>query len=74
MRLHRVLLAIGSGTALFVLDGAAAGADCSSPTIEYPAGPVDRGQAITVTGSAFGDNCYDTGPPAGGPGGAGPAP
>jgi hypothetical protein len=34
-----VLLAIGSGTALFVLDGAATGADCSSPTIEYPAGP-----------------------------------
>jgi hypothetical protein len=71
MRWHRVLLAIGLGTAVFALDGPPAGADCSSPTIEYPAGPVDRGQAITVTGSAFGDNCYDTGPPPPGQGALG---
>src|SRR5215218_4330045 len=71
MRLPRVLLPIGLGTALFALDAPAAGADCSSPTIEYPAGPVDRSQAITVTGSGFGDNCYDTGPPPPGQGALG---
>lgn len=40
-----------------------AGADCSGPTIEHTTGTVDRGEPITITGEAFGDNCYDTGPP-----------
>jgi hypothetical protein len=73
MRLHRVLLPIGLGAVLFVLvvDGAAAGADCSGPMIEYAAGPVDRGQDIIVTGRGFGDSCYDTGPPPPGQGAMG---
>lgn len=57
-------LGLGLGAAFFVgLGPSPAGADCSGPTIGYDAGPVDRGQAISVTGGGFGDNCYDTGPP-----------
>jgi hypothetical protein len=64
MRLRRVvLLLIGTTAGLVVLGAPAAGADCLGPTIEYTAGAVDRGQEITVTGTGFGDNCYDTGPP-----------
>lgn len=44
----------------------AAGADCMGPTLEYEAGPVDRGGTVRVTGTGWGDDCYDTGdPPAG---------
>lgn len=78
MRWRRVVLLSGSGLGLGLgfglitvsagLDAVPAGADCSGPTIEYDAGPVDRGQEITVTGTAFGDNCYDTGPPPAGEG------
>jgi hypothetical protein len=47
--------------------GPAAG-DCASPMLAYPAGEVDRGDTITVTGEAFGDACHDTGPPPAGQG------
>jgi hypothetical protein len=40
-----------------------AGADCSGPTIEYEAGEVDPSAVVTIVGTAWGDNCYDTGPP-----------
>lgn len=45
-----------------------AAADCSGPTIEYDVGPVARGDTVHVSGTAWGDNCYDTGPPPGGEG------
>jgi len=63
-------LGLGLGAAFLVLVVGAppAGADCSGPVIEYDAGPVDRGQAISVSGGGFGDNCYDTGPPPAGEG------
>jgi hypothetical protein len=54
--------------ALVVWGATAAGADCSGPVVDHDAGPVDRGQEITVTGTGFGDNCYDTGPPPAGQG------
>jgi hypothetical protein len=41
----------------------AAAADCAGPTIEHSSGPMDRGSLITVKGTGFGSNCYDTGPP-----------
>jgi hypothetical protein len=60
---------LGLGAAFLVVLGTSpAGADCSGPMIEYDAGPVDRGQAISVSGGGFGDNCYDTGPPPAGEG------
>ena len=53
---------------LLLLEPAAAGAACLGPSIEYESGPVRRGGTVTVTGSGFGDNCYDTGPPPAGEG------
>src|SRR6185436_1305451 len=38
-------------------------ADCMGPTITGPSTSVDRGQTTTIEGAAFGDSCYDTGPP-----------
>jgi hypothetical protein len=38
-------------------------ADCVAPAITYDGGPVTRGSTIRVVGTAWGDNCYDTGPP-----------
>lgn len=45
-----------------------ADATCSGPRLEYETGPVVRGETVTVTGAAYGDNCYDTGPPPAGEG------
>jgi MYXO-CTERM domain-containing protein len=42
---------------------APAAADCAGPTVQHEVGTFDRGAALTVEGLAFGDNCYDTGPP-----------
>jgi hypothetical protein len=38
-------------------------ADCAGPTFSHPGGELAHGDVLTVTGIAFGDNCYDTGPP-----------
>lgn len=57
---------VGIVAVVLVLGLAAAGpatADCGGPTIEYDAGPVARGDTVRVTGTGWGDNCYDTGPP-----------
>ena len=48
-----------------------ASADCQGPTIAYSGGEVAHGDVITVTGTGFGDNCYDTGPPPPGEGALG---
>ncbi len=45
-----------------------ADASCSGPRLEFETGPVVRGETVTVTGAAYGDNCYDTGPPPAGEG------
>ena len=40
-----------------------AGADCSGPSIRVNPTGGPGGSTATVTGQAFGNNCYDTGPP-----------
>lgn len=40
-----------------------AGASCAGPSISVTPGVVEPGDTITVRGSAWGTNCYDTGPP-----------
>ena len=45
-----------------------ASADCSGPSMSFSPQDVDRGGEVTVTGEAWGDNCYDTGPPPNGEG------
>lgn len=55
-------MVVGGGIALG-LPAAPAAADCSGPTITYAVGPVAPGETVHVTGTAWGDGCYDTGPP-----------
>lgn len=45
-----------------------AAADCAGPTVRHEVGTFDRGGTLLVEGLAFGDNCYDTGPPPDGEG------
>ena len=45
-----------------------ASADCPGPSMSFSPQDVDRGGEVTVTGEAWGDNCYDTGPPPNGEG------
>lgn len=59
----RVLVAVILGTGALLVVGGPAAADCSGPTVDWAPHEVARGGTVTVTGSAFGDNCYDTGPP-----------
>jgi hypothetical protein len=47
---------------------ATAAADCSGPSISYATAPVPRGGTVAVTGTGWGDSCYDTGPPPSGEG------
>lgn len=70
--MRRVALILGLATcatagAIGALPTAAA-ADCSGPMIEVSPTTAGRGGQVTVTGEAFGDNCYDTGPPPAGEG------
>ena len=57
------LLAAAAAVVAVGLGASPAGADCAGPTVTHDLGTFDRGAAVTVTGIAFGDNCYDTGPP-----------
>jgi hypothetical protein len=43
-------------------------ADCSGPTIELQRHDVARGDTLEVVGTAWGTDCYDTGPPPSGVG------
>ncbi|WP_436795038.1 hypothetical protein [Actinospongicola halichondriae] len=63
MKLSRILLGSTLALATLVLVPDIARADCAGPTIEYEPTEVVRGGLLTVTGTGFGDNCYDTGPP-----------
>lgn len=40
-----------------------AAADCGGPSYAYSSGRVDRGATVRITGTAWGDSCYDTGAP-----------
>jgi hypothetical protein len=59
-----IVLAAAFGLA----SAAPAAADCAGPTVRHEVGTFDRGSLLTVDGLAFGDNCYDTGPPPAGEG------
>gem|GEM_PF-4563809 len=51
---------------LSVLTAGSALGSCAGPSFSYEPVQVDRGGTITVRGTAWGSNCYDTGrPPAG---------
>jgi hypothetical protein len=62
--MRRMLGVVAIGLLALVLGGAAdAGADCSGPSIRVNPTGGPGGVTVTVTGQAFGNNCYDTGPP-----------
>jgi hypothetical protein len=52
-----VVAAVGLGSTSL------AAADCAGPTVRHEVGTFDRGGTLSVEGLAFGDSCYDTGPP-----------
>ena len=66
--MKRVATVVALLCGLLHLGSAPVGAACLGPSIEYESGAVRRGGTVTVTGSGFGDNCYDTGPPPAGEG------
>jgi hypothetical protein len=63
MTLTRTLVAVAFALATLTVTPGPVSAGCSGPTIEHDAGSIDRDGTVQVTGSAWGDNCYDTGPP-----------
>ncbi len=67
-RMRRILLAGALCTAFLAVAGCPAAADCLGPTIEIAQRKIAPGEEIKVSGSGWGDNCYDTGPPPGGEG------
>ena len=48
---------------LVIATGSPVSGDCLSPTIEIEQHEVVRGGQLVVNGYAFGERCYDTGPP-----------
>ncbi len=68
---------LGLGVAAAVLVGstlsgiAPASASCAAPNIRINPTEGASGSVVTVTGDAFGDNCFDTGPPPPGQGALG---
>jgi hypothetical protein len=60
----RRIIGVAIVLGLVVLGGMPqAGADCSGPYLRARPAAGPEGSTVTVTGEAFGDNCYDTGPP-----------
>lgn len=51
-----------------VVSAPPASADCSAPSMTFSPHDVVRGGEVIATGKAWGDNCYDTGPPPDGEG------
>jgi hypothetical protein len=66
--MRRLLLAALLALPVLAIAGGAS-ADCSLPTVGAAPDAGTPGSPITVTGHAWGTNCYDTGPP---PPGEGP--
>lgn len=67
-RLPLFLLLPAVALGLLVWSGTAASADCQGPTLQFEPAAAPRGGEITVAGTGFGDNCYDTEPPPDGEG------
>jgi hypothetical protein len=63
MKVRAPALMLFVATGLVVGAAEIAAADCSGPSISVTPGVVEPGDTITVRGSAWGDNCYDSGPP-----------
>ena len=51
-----------------LISASPASASCSTPSMIFTPHDVDRGGEVSVTGTGWGDNCYDTGPPPDGEG------
>lgn len=69
MRISRFLLAVALAmTAAAGTWAPAAGADCVGPRMRFTPHDVGRGETVAVSGTNWGDNCYDTGPPPAGEG------
>lgn len=51
-----------------VVSAPPASADCNGPSMTFSPHEVVRGGEVIATGEAWGDNCYDTGPPPDGEG------
>lgn len=66
------LQATGSAPAGASTGSSPVAASCIGPSLTHAGGPAGRGQTIAVTGTGFGTECYDTGPPPAGEGGLGP--
>lgn len=62
-----LLLSVGL-VALGMISAPAASASCAGASTTFTPQDVDRGGHVTVTGKAWGDDCYDTGPPPDGEG------
>lgn len=64
---RRTGLVLAVALAVIVASGVAspapAGADCSGPVARYVPLEVTPGGVVSVSGTGFGTNCYDTGPP-----------
>jgi len=63
MRRQRILVTLAALLVGLVVLQQPASADCSGPTLTYETGEFAPGDLVGVTGSSFGNNCYDTGPP-----------
>jgi hypothetical protein len=61
--MRRTLIATALCSALLALLARPVAADCSGPYIVVDERKVDAGADLLLTGVAWGDNCYDTGPP-----------
>lgn len=63
MTFFRTLVAVAVAVATLTMTPGPASAGCSGPTIEYEGGSIERDRTVQMIGAAWGDNCYDTGPP-----------
>jgi len=63
MRRQRILITLAALLVGVIVLQQPAAADCAGPTLQYETGEFAPGGLVRVTGSAFGNNCYDTGPP-----------
>lgn len=71
VRLLPTLALLFGGLAIGLVSAPPASADCPGPSMTVSPQDVDRGGELTATGQAWGDNCYDTGPPPDGEGALG---
>lgn len=56
-----LVLAIVAVFAVGLIAASPASADCNGPSMTFTPHDVDRGGEVTVTGTGWGDNCYDAG-------------